>query len=114
MNDASLWQLYGEAAKTSVVFGFGVLNPTPQGGRRTSHIAQFAIDYTFFMNMAFAGAAVVLVGLNRGWKRHEAPAGGHSHQHHGSGISAKRMLALTCAAVVAAGLLVYGLTGGTA
>ena len=93
-------------------FGFAALDLTPESSRRINHAARFAVDYTFFMNLAFALAAVLLVGLNRGWQRHEAEAEGHDHDH-GGGLSVKRLVAFSCAAVVAVGVIAHLIAGGT-
>ena len=94
-------------------FGFGLLGLTPESSRTIHDTTQFAIDYTFFMNLVFALAAVVLVGLHRGWRRHETEDSEHGHHDHGHGFSPKRLAALACAAIIAGGLLALVITGGT-
>jgi hypothetical protein len=93
-------------------FGFGLLGLTPESSRTIQATTRFAFDYTFFLNLLFVLAAVVLVALHRGWQRHEADHDDHSHHDHGNGFSPKRLVALACAAIVAGGLLVLAISGG--
>lgn len=93
-------------------FGFGFLGLTPESSRTVQDTTRFAFDYTFFMNLVFVLAAAVLIGLHRGWLRHETDPGEHSHHDHDHGFSPKRLAALACAAIIAGGLLVLAITGG--
>ena len=67
-------------------------------------MAQFAFDYTFWMNLAFAALAGVLVWLHRRHRRAQQDGGGHRH---GGGISLKRGIAFFCIALLAGGLAVF-------
>jgi uncharacterized membrane protein YraQ (UPF0718 family) len=93
-------------------FSFGLLGLTPESSRTINDAAQFAIDYTLFMNLAFALVAAILVGLHRGWVQHEMKEAAHRHHEHGSRLSIKRMIALTSAVVIGGGLIAFAFTGG--
>jgi uncharacterized protein len=92
--------------------GFDFLGLTPESNRTVRDTTRFAFDYTFFMNLLFVLAAVVLVGLHRGWLRHETAPDEHRHHDHGHGFSPKRLAALGCAAILGGGLVVLAITGG--
>ena len=87
---------------------FEALGITPESGRRVDDVAQFAFDYTVYMNVAFVFLAGGLVLLH---KRHcrETKTG----MKHGmsKGIGPKRVIALLFLTVVLVGLVVSFLTG---
>ncbi len=87
---------------------FGALGITPESSRRVEDVAQFALDYTFYMNVVFACLAAGLVWLH---KRHHREA--HSDMDHemDNGIGPKRIIALLFLAVLLVGLVVYLLQG---
>ncbi|HSR41340.1 MAG TPA: permease, partial [Longimicrobiales bacterium] len=84
---------------------FGALGFTPEGGRALEEIARFRIDYTFWLNLVMAGAAVWLVWLRRRWVAEEAEGDGMDHEEGGVGV--KRVVVWTAVAVVAIGALVW-------
>ncbi len=92
-------------------FAFGLLGWTPESGRRIAEVAQFAVDYTLYMNLAFAVVAGILIRLGRSWKSRHDGKEDHDH-HHGGGFSPKRAAALASAGVVLAGLAAFWITGG--
>ncbi|OAB55205.1 permease [Leptolyngbya valderiana BDU 20041] len=63
-------------------FGFGALGMRPEGAASTAGPETFAIDYTFFLNLAFALVALLLFGLHRAHRRNMAGAGGDSASEH--------------------------------
>jgi uncharacterized membrane protein YraQ (UPF0718 family) len=89
---------------------FGLLGWTPESGRQVGDVAQFDLDYTFYMNLAFGAVALVMIRLHRKWKHREDGGSTKSHDH-GGGISLKRAAALAAAAILLAGMAAYGITG---
>lgn len=87
---------------------FGALGITPESSRRVEDVAQFALDYTFYMNVVFVCLAAGLVWLH---KRHCREAqGGMDHEMDG-GIGPKRIIALLFSAILLVGLVIFFLTG---
>ncbi|MEJ2540213.1 MAG: permease [Gemmatimonadota bacterium] len=93
---------------------FGTLGITPGSGRAVEDITRFAVDYTFWLNLAMAGVAVWLVRLSRatpdpgegeGGEDRDGGGGheGHSHGQDDDGLTVKRV-----AAWIAAGILTVG------
>jgi uncharacterized membrane protein YraQ (UPF0718 family) len=90
---------------------FAVLGITPESGRVVGEITGFAIDYTFWLNLAMAAVAVVMVGLHRAHVREHL--GGHDHDHgDGGGPGFKRIVVFVMIAVLAIGLSVRVVSGG--
>jgi len=83
---------------------FAALGITPESSRRVEDVAQFAFDYTFYMNLGFVVLAAGLVWLN---KRHMRTDG--SDMDMGGGATPKRFIALACLAIVLIGLVVHAL-----
>ncbi|MEJ2638301.1 MAG: permease [Desulfosarcinaceae bacterium] len=50
-------------------YGFAALDITPESARAVSEVAQFKLDYTFWMNLVALGIVAVLLGLNLAWRR---------------------------------------------
>jgi hypothetical protein len=94
----------------SMHVAFGLLGWTPESGRQVGDVAQFALDYTFYMNLAFGAVAVVMIRLHRKWKVGEdtEPTGDHDH---GGGFTLKRAAALVAAAILLVGLVAYVISG---
>ncbi|MGW8311917.1 MAG: permease [Desulfuromonadales bacterium] len=90
-------------------YAFAFLGMTPESSHAVSDVAQFKLDYTFWLNLVFASVTGWLVYLHR---RHvqQQSAGG---MRHGRGITLQRMVAYLFMAVLAGGLIAYLLTGGT-
>ena len=84
-----------------VHYAFAVLDITPASDRRIEDIAQFALDYTFYMNVAFAFVAAALVWLNR---RHPRETDGGMDHDMQRGIGMKRIIALSSLAVLLVGI----------
>ena len=81
--------LFGSLIATSLVlhYGFSLFGLLPQstGSGSTSPESRFAIDYTFFLNLAFLGITGVLAWLRFGGQKKSGEHQGHSH--HGSSRS---------------------------
>jgi uncharacterized membrane protein YraQ (UPF0718 family) len=88
---------------------FELLDIVPQSGRRIEEVSQFAFDYTFWMNLIFAGLAIAAVRLHRA---HLAAAGGGGRHEPGEGgLTIKRAVVYLCLAVVGGGLVAYLFAG---
>jgi uncharacterized membrane protein YraQ (UPF0718 family) len=102
--------MYVSIVATALILhaAYGVLGLTPESSRRIAETTAFALDYTFWLNLAFAGVTVVLVRM-RGWAA-DGSHGDHDHDHGGPGV--KRMIALAAAGLLAAGLVIELFVGG--
>lgn len=99
--------LFGALIATSLMlhYGFSLLGILPQSGVGTTQGDRFAIDYTFFLNLAFLAITGVLAWLKYSPK---SPAG-HHHHDHGSSSLVERVLfwlAMVAYAWLAIGLVV--------
>lgn len=89
-------------------YSFAALGIMPESSRRVEDVARFALDYTFFMNLGFAGLAAALVWLHR---RHcRAASAGMDHAM-GGGIGVKRVIALVFLGVLLVGCVAFLVTG---
>lgn len=92
--------MYVSIVATALIlhYGFAVLGITPESARAVKEVAQFKLDYTFWMNLSALGIVAMLLWLNRAWHRtNEAMA-----MDMGGGLFKKIM------ARVAVGVLVLG------
>ena len=90
-------------------YAFALLGLTPESSRAVSDVAQFSIDYTFWMNLAFLGVSAGLIYLhNRHLKEHVK--GG---MEHGGGLTVKRVIVYLFIGIMVGGLVAFALTGGT-
>ena len=71
-----LWVLAGIVATALILhYAFAVLGITPESARAVQEVAQFKLDYTFWMNLLALGTVAVLLLLDRAWhRRNEAMA----------------------------------------
>ncbi|PEN11181.1 permease [Longibacter salinarum] len=89
---------------------FAFVGWVPEGAREIASLTQFAIDYTFWMNVA----AAVLVGVNLYLQRqHESDHDGHDHGADDEGLSAKQAVVYIFITVLIGGLVAFAITGGT-
>ena len=86
---------------------FAVLDLTPESSRAVEEASRFAIDYTFWLNLAMVVVAAVMVWLHRQ----------HVQQHldgesmdHGGGGRVKRVVTCLMIAIVAGGLVAWAVT----
>jgi len=85
-----------------VHYAFAALGVTPESRRVVEDVVHFSVDYTFYLNLAFAGLAGVLIWMNR---RHLAHAeGGMDHDMAGDS-KIKTFAARLAATILALGLL---------
>jgi hypothetical protein len=91
--------------------GFGLLGITPESGRAVEDVVQFALDYTFWLNVLMVFVTAVMVYLHRQ----------HLRQHGGPGGMAmgsstwdrwKRRITYVAIFVLAGGVVSLFLTGG--
>ncbi|MGD2067184.1 MAG: permease [Gemmatimonadota bacterium] len=90
--------------------GFAALGITPESARVVDEVTRFAVDYTFWLNLAMAGLAVWLVWLHRRFLRVEGAPDGMEME--GGGVL-KRGVAWLAVAIVLVGAGLW-LTGGGA
>ncbi|MDX1629960.1 MAG: permease, partial [Fulvivirga sp.] len=87
---------------------FDFLNILPEGSRKVAEVTQFAIDYTFWFNILFVAFTGVMLYFNYKFKHIDHDHGhDHDHDHNGGGISFKRIIVYTFAAIVLIGLAIY-------
>jgi uncharacterized membrane protein YraQ (UPF0718 family) len=87
---------------------FGLLDIVPQGRRAVSDIAQFRLDYTFWMNLVSVVIVGTLIFLRRYHPR-EQDRGDHRMDHGNHGVSVKRIVALACAVLLTTGMVAFWL-----
>jgi len=87
---------------------FALLGVTPESARAVSAVAQFKIDYTFWLNLAFASVAGGLVYLHRRHQKEHARGG----MDHGGGLTLKRAIVYLFMVILAGGLVTLVLIGG--
>jgi hypothetical protein len=93
---------------TAVVMhgAFAVAGITPESHRAVDEVTRFAVDYTFWLNLAMIVVAGVMVWLHR---RHRA-ASGHGSMDHDDGGKVKRAVTILMIAIVLGGLASYAVT----
>jgi uncharacterized membrane protein YraQ (UPF0718 family) len=84
-------------------YAFALLNMTPESARAIKNVAQFKLDYTFWMNFIAVGLVACLSWLNRSWHRHND---GASMEMAGGG-KLKKAAARTALAVLAVGIIIH-------
>ena len=81
------------AASLALHYGFSLLGLLPQNaGGGGSPESRFAIDYTFFLNLAFLGITGVLAWLRFGGRKKGDGHQGHHHHHGGNQSVVERVL----------------------
>ncbi len=91
---------------------FAVLGITPESSRAVHEVSRFAVDYTFWLNLAMVILAGVMVWLHRAHAR-EHLEGGMDHDE-SSGPGVKRIVVYLMIAIVAGGLVSWVVTGSIA
>jgi len=87
---------------------FSFAGITPESSRAIDEVSRFAIDYTFWLNLAMVGAAATLVWLHR---RHVQEHLGGGMDAGGGGLTVKRAVVYGMIAIVAGGLAARLATG---
>ncbi|RME38650.1 MAG: permease [Deltaproteobacteria bacterium] len=83
---------------------FSTLNIMPKSSRRVEDIAQFALDYTFYLNVIFVFVAAWLVWLHKRYSRKA-----EDRMQHGASerIGLEKIIALLCLVILMVGLLAF-------
>jgi uncharacterized membrane protein YraQ (UPF0718 family) len=95
--------MYASIVGTALIlhYSFALLNLTPESKRVITDVAQFRIDYTFWMNVIAVGLVAVLMRFNSAWHRRNEGEG------MGGGGSFKRASALLAICMIAIGVGIY-------
>jgi len=80
--------MYVSIIATAIIlhYGFLWLDMMPESSRAAGDVAQFKLDYTFYMNLLALALAAVMLWLRRRHRRMSSGGGGHEHEHGGAGI----------------------------
>ncbi|PLX99650.1 MAG: permease [Desulfuromonas sp.] len=89
---------------------FAMLGITPDSARAVAEVAQFKIDYTFWLNLFFILVSGYLVYLHRSHMKQQKSG----HMDHGEGLGFKRVMVYLFMTILAGGLVAYFISGGTA
>ncbi len=87
--------------------GFGLFRLTPEGAASTATEEDFAIDYTFFFNIACVSVAATLLWLNGRHKSSSGDGDGGDHDHGGGGIGVQDVAAGVAIALLAIGIVLF-------
>jgi uncharacterized membrane protein YraQ (UPF0718 family) len=85
---------------------FSLAGITPESGRAVEEVSGFAIDYTFWLNLAMVVLAATMVWLHR---QRMSEHTGHAMKH-GGGVSIKRVVVYVMIAVILGGLVSWVVT----
>ncbi len=98
--------MYVSIIITAVILhiSFAMLGITPQSGQQITEVAQFKLDYTFWMNIVFMGVAILAVSLHR---QHVKEHKQGKMEHGSSKLSIKRLTVYLFIAILSCGLLLY-------
>jgi len=83
---------------------FAAFGLTPESGRQLGEVTQFAIDYTFYLNLIFVAVAGVMVWLN--FRHNRQHQGGMDHEMEGK-TKLKRAAAISSLVILVGGLISY-------
>jgi len=102
--------MYVSIVATALIlhYGFLAFGLTPESARKVTDIAQFKLDYTFWLNLGFVVVVFVMA-----WLASARFAGKHGEAGHRAGfaMSFKRGVALLAAGLILAGLAVHFVVG---
>jgi uncharacterized membrane protein YraQ (UPF0718 family) len=106
--------MYASIVATALLLNgtFALLGLVPEARDvEVAGLTQFAVDYTFWLNLLFVVVAGVLIHLHR---RHLAVAeGGMDHDHGDGGIGIKRLVVYCFLALLVGGWISFLVTGGS-
>jgi hypothetical protein len=86
---------------------FAVLGLTPESSRAVEEVSRFAIDYTFWLNLAMVVVAAVMVWLHRQHVRQHLDG---ESMDHGGGGRVKRGVTYLMIAIVLGGVVAWAVT----
>ena len=84
-------------------YAFAFLGMTPESARAVKEVAQFKLDYTFWMNLAGVALVAWLAWLNHAWHRHNQSG----EMDMAGGGKIKKWIAIAALAAVAVGIAVH-------
>ncbi len=90
-------------------YTFAALDITPETERAVEEVSRFALDYSFWLNLAMAGLAAWMVALHR--KHGRQHLGGPGDHRDGGGPTIKRLVVYVMLLLVAGGLVAGFSTG---
>ena len=90
-------------------YAFALLGITPESAHAVADVAQFKLDYTFWLNLVFVVVTGGLVFLHRRHLKEQADVG----MDHGGNLTVKRVVVYLFMVILAGGLVVYTITSGT-
>jgi len=90
------------ATALTLHYAFAVAGITPESARAVREVAQFKLDYTFWMNLVAVALTAGLMGLNRAWHRHNDAMA----MEMGGGMF-KKVMARLSLGLLAAGMALY-------
>ena len=104
--------MYASIVATALLLdgAFSLLGAVPESGRAVEDVTRFAVDYTFWLNLAFALLAAALVALYRQGLREDAGSPPEDGDGSVGSVGAKRIAAWTAMALLAGGLVAAALT----
>lgn len=103
--------MYASITCTALIlhYAFYFMGLTPESARKVTDVAQFKIDYTFYMNLV----AVLLVGAMlwlRGWRRRHVDQAGETQDK--SGVGVQDVVTWIFIIVLIGGGIAFALTSG--
>lgn len=98
--------MYVSIVATALILhsAFNVLSLVPESSKKAGDIAQFGIDYTFFLNIGFVIITGIMIWLARQYNK---TMGSHHGMNMPGDSKIKRVIALTFAAIVFVGLIIF-------
>jgi hypothetical protein len=96
--------MYASIVVTALIlhYSFALLGITPESARTVKDVAQFKLDYTFWMNMVALGLVGVMAWLNHAWHRNN-----EAMDMDMGGGRFKKIMARVAVVVVLAGLALH-------
>jgi uncharacterized membrane protein YraQ (UPF0718 family) len=84
-------------------YAFALLGVTPESARAVKEVAQFKLDYTFWMNLAALAVVGGLAWLNHSWHRHKE----ETAMKMAGGSKLKKAAAWTALSFLAIGIIIH-------
>jgi uncharacterized membrane protein YraQ (UPF0718 family) len=97
--------MYVSIVTTALIlhYTFAFFGITPESARAIKDVAQFKLDYTFWMNMAALGLVGAMSWLNRAWHRNNE----EQAMDMAGGGKVKKIVALTALGAMALGVVIH-------
>jgi len=84
-------------------YGFAFLGVTPESAHAVKEVAQFKLDYTFWMNLVAVGLVAWLSWLNHSWHRHNKKEA----MEMAGGGSVKKIITWSALSILAVGIIIH-------